>query len=444
MNASKEVTIVMPVYNPKKYLRPCIESLLTQSFGDFSLIAIDDASIDGSYDILREYAKRDNRIIALQNPYHLGAARTRNIGIQMAQGTYLSVLDADDYFEQDYLETMCNKLEETGADVAICDFYKRDESSGREYILSPHPFISCKFKDRIVPRDVGDFFFQSFFTNPFTKMWRLSHIFEQELQFQDISNSNDVSFVEIGILTANFLAYVSRPLVHYRYNTLSQISTTRGRNPLCIYEAINRVYQFIKSRGILSKLESSFHSWATEHIVAEILLSEGDAKSHAIQFMRQEGFRKLSMVELTRDDFINVASYREWEKFFYCGIVELEDNDFIYQSFFEKLNKKNNIYALWGYGKLGKHFMEMAKRLNFPIQEIYDCDATKWDIEQIPQVKDFALRDSNVNAIIYTNPNLSKEILQRVKSENVKIKLIDFTMFRQFNIIGTSEMYEND
>lgn len=438
MKESKTITVVMPVYCPGMYLRPCIESLLVQTFQDFRLIAIDDASPDGSYEILREYEKQDTRVLALRNPYRLGAARTRNIGIQMAQGTYLSVLDADDYFESDYLETMYRKLEETGADLAVCDFYIRDESLGSEYVLQVHPFIRSQMNGVISPADIKENLFQAFFTNPFTKMWRLSHVFSHGLQFQDIPNSNDVSFVQVGILAAETLAYVSRPLVHYRCHIPYQISATRGKSPLCIYEAIMKVYQYMQTQEILQNFRCSFYTWVIEYVIGEIMRSEGKVKKSAIQFMRQEGFRKLSMTDLRENDFRNVAAYRAWDNFFHQGIVKLIDEDFIYQRFFEKLKSISGKCALWGYGKLGKHFLEMAERLKFPVQEVYDCDASKWDASRLPPIKNFLLRDSSVDTIIYTNSRFTEEIIQAIRSEEAKVKLVDFSLFQQFNIIGTN------
>ena len=93
---SEQVTIIMPVYNPGEYLRPCLDSLLAQSMKDFRIIAIDDGSTDNSWDVLQEYAAQDARVLPQKNPYNIGAARTRNIGIQLAQGEYVVILDADD------------------------------------------------------------------------------------------------------------------------------------------------------------------------------------------------------------------------------------------------------------------------------------------------------------------------------------------------------------
>ncbi len=436
MEEFEKITIVMPVYCPGKYLRPCIESLLAQTFQDFRLIAIDDASQDGSYEILQEYAKGDSRILVLRNPYRLGAARTRNIGIQMACGTYLLCLDSDDYFEPNFLEELYDRIDTTRSDVVICEFYFRDEFLKKEFVVSAHPFLKNKLKNGISPWDICEDFFQIFSANPFTKMWRLSFVLAQGLQYQYLPNSNDVSFVEIGILAAKSIAYISQPLVHYRYNISGQISATRGKNPLCFYEAAMKIYHYMNMRDMLQYFRRSFYTWMVVDMVVAILKAEGEEKKQAINFMRHEGFNNLSMTNLCEKDFRNIESYMIWRNFYKQGIVESHSGNIVYQCFFEKLKERDGIYALWGYGKLGKEFMQEARRYKFPIREVYDQNESKWNDGQIPPVKDFSLRDLIVDTVIYTNPRFSSEIKNIVQLENANVKLIDFSLFRQFNVIG--------
>jgi len=88
------ISVIMPVFNAEPYLRAAIQSVLAQTFRDFELIIIDDASADGSLKIARSI--RDERIVILENAENLGAAKTKNRALEIARGEYIAFLDADD------------------------------------------------------------------------------------------------------------------------------------------------------------------------------------------------------------------------------------------------------------------------------------------------------------------------------------------------------------
>ena len=90
------VSVIMPVNNRKKYLADAIESILAQTFADFEFIIVDDASQDGSADIVRHYQKEDARIHLIQLQKNEGPGSARNHGIRAAQGEYIAAMDSDD------------------------------------------------------------------------------------------------------------------------------------------------------------------------------------------------------------------------------------------------------------------------------------------------------------------------------------------------------------
>ena len=95
MNKRVEVSIIVPVYNVERYIRQCIDSILTQTFTDFELLLIDDGSPDECPIICDEYAEKDDRIRVIHKP-NGGISSTRNRGIDEACGKWLIFLDSDD------------------------------------------------------------------------------------------------------------------------------------------------------------------------------------------------------------------------------------------------------------------------------------------------------------------------------------------------------------
>lgn len=98
------VTILVAVYNAGQYLHKCLESLLNQTLTNIQVICVDDASTDLSWQILQEYAERDQRIELVHLSENSGQAHARNVALQMAKGTYIAFLDSDDYLSDNALE----------------------------------------------------------------------------------------------------------------------------------------------------------------------------------------------------------------------------------------------------------------------------------------------------------------------------------------------------
>lgn len=105
------ITVVVPTYNGAPYLRQALESVIGQTFKDFEVIVIDDASTDGSFEIAKEYAANDSRFKLIQNEKNLGFAGNRNKAISLASGRYIAWQDQDDISLPDRLELQFSLLE---------------------------------------------------------------------------------------------------------------------------------------------------------------------------------------------------------------------------------------------------------------------------------------------------------------------------------------------
>lgn len=120
------ISIVVPVYNVSSYLRRCLDSILKQTYGQFEVILVNDGSTDGSGAICQDYAAKDGRI-RLVHQENQGPSAARNLGLQLAQGEYVTFVDADDFLEATYLEVLYRGLVENDADISICNFTSFNE-----------------------------------------------------------------------------------------------------------------------------------------------------------------------------------------------------------------------------------------------------------------------------------------------------------------------------
>lgn len=118
MNSTPLVSVIVPVHNVAPYLRNCADSLLRQTLTDIEIIFINDASTDNSYDILKEYAQKDLRVILINNEINIKTAETRNKGIELARGEYVGFVDGDDYVDENFFEELYKIAKEKDADIA--------------------------------------------------------------------------------------------------------------------------------------------------------------------------------------------------------------------------------------------------------------------------------------------------------------------------------------
>ena len=113
-----KVSVIVPVWNPGPGILRCIESLQSQTLEDIEIIFVDDCGTDDSIEKVRKAATGDSRIRILKNEENIGAGPSRNKGIAMANGVYLSFIDPDDYVETDFFEKLYEKAETESLDIA--------------------------------------------------------------------------------------------------------------------------------------------------------------------------------------------------------------------------------------------------------------------------------------------------------------------------------------
>ncbi len=194
-NAVPDISVILSVYNTAPFLKQCLNSIVNQTLTNIEIICVDDSSEDGSYEILREFAAADKRVIVIRQE-HAGAGKARNTGLAMAKGKYLSILDSDDYFEQDMLECAFKAAEENHAQIVI---YRADFFNQSNYNFEP-----CSYS--IIPsmlpennpfsaREIADHIFNIGCGWAWDKLFRRSFVKESGIRFQEIRTSNDMFFV---------------------------------------------------------------------------------------------------------------------------------------------------------------------------------------------------------------------------------------------------------
>lgn len=122
------VTVIIPVYKVEKYIRRCVDSVLSQSYQNLQIILVDDGSPDDCGKICDSYMKKDSRVKTIHQP-NGGLSIARNTGLKYAFGEFIYFLDSDDYIAPEAIEAMVHLADEHHADIVMAG-HNRVEADG--------------------------------------------------------------------------------------------------------------------------------------------------------------------------------------------------------------------------------------------------------------------------------------------------------------------------
>jgi glycosyltransferase involved in cell wall biosynthesis len=143
------ISVVMPVYNARRYVARAVESILAQKFTDFEFVIIDDGSTDGSTDVLRRYAARDSRVRLVSRP-NTGLVLALNEGLALARGRFIARMDADDISLPDRFEHQLSAFRGNDRLMAVGGSFILIDAAGRRLTRFPQPTDNSTIQQLLV------------------------------------------------------------------------------------------------------------------------------------------------------------------------------------------------------------------------------------------------------------------------------------------------------
>ncbi len=119
VESNKLVSIIIPVYNVEKYIRKCLDSIISQTYENIEVIIVNDGSKENEDSIIREYMERDSRIHYIKKDENEGLFKARVTGVKASTGDYIQFVDSDDYINQDYIRLLVKKTQEDDSDMVF-------------------------------------------------------------------------------------------------------------------------------------------------------------------------------------------------------------------------------------------------------------------------------------------------------------------------------------
>lgn len=206
-----KVSIVVPVYNVEKYLKECIESLLSQKLKDIEIIAVDDGSTDSSLSILEGYASKDKRLRVISKENE-GYGKTMNRGFSEARAEYIGIVESDDFADPKMFYDMYKFAKKHDLDIVKANYYEHSEKSD----VFQEPFAGFDYKKVFDPRVEQNVL--TCIPIIWSALYRRGMIEREGVRFNETPGASyqDTSFVFQAWASARRAAILPKGYLHYR------------------------------------------------------------------------------------------------------------------------------------------------------------------------------------------------------------------------------------
>lgn len=203
------VSVIIPMYNIEKYIKECIESIINSSYKHLEIIVVDDFSTDNGKEVVKEFVKKDSRVVFLESLKNSGVCKTRNRGLQKANGKYVVFVDGDDFISEFWIENLVKSIEKEKSDVVIGKAKNYRDGKIEEYQI----------------RDLkksGYLKFENIRLNKngviWNKIYNLDFLKNNKLLFSEerLSYGEDLEFVYRVLSCANSIYYTEAGEYYYR------------------------------------------------------------------------------------------------------------------------------------------------------------------------------------------------------------------------------------
>ena len=229
------ISVIVPVYKTEKYLRQCVDSIREQTYEDLEILLIDDGSPDRCGTICDEYGEKDTRIRVFHTENN-GLSAARNLGIREARGEYITFVDSDDWLDPDMFERLLNKLEQTGADVAACGYWREWPAYSEQMYLTDTVYESEGALEALIDGKITN--------HAWNKLFR-RQLFDN-ISFPEGRTYEDIAVMHKVMSHVQTAAAEAQPKYHYRKREDSIMKNNTADNLASYARSCLERYRYIR------------------------------------------------------------------------------------------------------------------------------------------------------------------------------------------------------
>ncbi len=299
-----KVSVIVPFYNSEIYIQECLESLLNQSLTELEILCIDDGSTDDSLRIVKECRERDDRIKLISKP-NKGYGHSMNLGMSLATGEYVGILESDDYILPNMFERLYDVVKNNNLDFVKSDFSKFYRTDGVETtevvrICRLRPSLYGKVLNPSVTPELLDVIM-----NTWTGIYKLDFLRKFDIRHNE---SPGASYQDNGFWFQTFclgerVMFLNEIFYHVRRdNPYSSVKNT-GK-VYCMTEEYEFILNFLKGNPDLYKrFINMYHKKKYQAYLFTMDRIDDSYRMEFLEYIRKEFLDAVSSGELVKEVF---------------------------------------------------------------------------------------------------------------------------------------------
>ncbi len=234
-----KVSVIVPVYNAKKYLAQCLDSILAQTMKEIEVICVDDGSTDGSGEVLDQYMQQDERVKVLHRE-NRGYGAAMNAGLDVATGKYVGIVESDDCILPEMYGTLYEEAVAEDLDVIKSDAFFWYEAIGYQrntHVASLEPYYDRTLED--VDRNI----FFDFYMNIWTGIYKREFLTYEKICFHESPGASyqDNGFWLQTMIYGKRVKWLGKAFYLYRQD--NEASSVKSRDKVF---AMTREYEYVE------------------------------------------------------------------------------------------------------------------------------------------------------------------------------------------------------
>lgn len=309
-----KISLVIPLYNAVKYIRPCLDSVALQTFKDFEAIIVDDGSTDETINIVAEYAgKYKNFILVSQS--NSGVSSARNYGVQNSNSPWVAFLDQDDILHPQALEVLYFMAEKYDADIASFEVEKVNDG----FVLNNPPAVNLtNCSPVLIENPVADFFRDK----KGASIWVWNKLYRKDI-LKDVKfparvqPAEDTVFTLKALFAAKSIVKVKDKLLFYRLSNTSVMKQGLTENYIYShYMAAKEIFNYFSAKPNVDKQQKQWLAFYLSRFIFKSLVSQ------PLRRCKKNRQRLLSMANSYVEELLELKAFNPtllgWRKNIAC------------------------------------------------------------------------------------------------------------------------------
>lgn len=449
-----KVSILVPIYNVEKYLVRCLESLCNQTFSNIEILCINDGSTDSSKTIVESFMRKDLRI-KLINKENTGYGHSMNIGLDHATGTYISIVESDDFIDLDMIEKMYKVAEEHSLDIVkgACFFYTNERIAEENRYVNI--FDELPVNDIFCPLNREKLFLKT--QTIWSALYNRNFLFENTIRFNETPGASyqDISFAFQVYACAKRMMLLPEAFYHYRINNINS-SVKAIDKVFCACDELEKIDSFIAQHGKEEKKLRIIASRLGYRVMMETYINLAEAFQYALFLRMIQYLEKYKKSGLICGDIWDEEAVETVEKilvnphkFFMSTAKSFKDNRLmsdmclnykVYASEVLKQILSSSYIVIYGAGKIGNEFLKYIEINNYKKEKISfavtDMQKNKRFISDIPvyPIEFYEKKRKEVTIVLALKEQIQFDIAQNLKKRGfTKVFSLDNVIRKYLN-----------